>query len=590
MEGLLELDRIGKLIAGKYRLELVLGRGGMGTVYRATHTWTGRAVAVKYLHPDHAQDAGSVSRFLREARTAASVRHPNAVDVLDMGQDTDGSAYLVLELLEGSTLAEHFAASKTMDPAALARVLVPVLEALEELHRVGVVHRDFKPANIFLARTSRGHLLPKLLDFGVAKVLDESAGLSTTTGIVVGTPAYMAPEQAAGMGDVGPWTDLWAVGAVLYQGLVGELPFAAPTPSLMLVNVMTKAVAPLASKRPDLNAALCAVVDRALTKDAKERFQTAADMAQALCDATGIQLGSQSVPLPELTRSGVVATTPSTPSETIQVSGTSLTPPSLVAFDAPTVAATPSRQQAVSVPPPLPSTPPPSGPGASARADLEKHPEKKHWTGPSATGRLHAPRLRQRRLLWSALGLVALGLAGHRFLGEGAEQAPAGAVTAPPAELASPRAPEPDDTAPPSAPSAATAVGGGSGVGVIAPSEPQKPALAAQPGPDAGLVAGPLDAPAAPAGSTPPALGTESPAGGGRASEGAGSAARARSARRAAEARASAREKTSGDTSAGAPAALSPAAKPSAGSPVPTAPAGARQADGPSPPRVVREW
>src|SRR5690606_11818666 len=116
MEGLLELDRIGKLIAGKYRLELVLGRGGMGTVYRATHTWTGRPVAVKYLHPEHAQDAASVGRFLREARAAASVRHPNAVDVLDMGQDDDGSAYLVLELLEGGTLSQYLAANGRMDP------------------------------------------------------------------------------------------------------------------------------------------------------------------------------------------------------------------------------------------------------------------------------------------------------------------------------------------------------------------------------------------------------------------------------------------------------------------------------------------
>ncbi len=127
MEGLLELDRIGKLVAGKYRLELVLGRGGMGTVYRATHTWTGRAVAVKYLHPDHAQDTASVARFLREARAAASVGHPNAVDVLDMGQDADGSAYLVLELLAGTTLAEHIAANTRLETAALARRLAPVL-------------------------------------------------------------------------------------------------------------------------------------------------------------------------------------------------------------------------------------------------------------------------------------------------------------------------------------------------------------------------------------------------------------------------------------------------------------------------------
>ncbi|MFT3921424.1 MAG: protein kinase [Myxococcales bacterium] len=472
MEGLLELDRIGKLIAGKYRLELVLGRGGMGTVYRATHTWTGRAVAVKYLHPDHAQDAGSVGRFLREARAAASVRHPNAVDVLDMGQDTDGSAYLVLEFLEGSTLGERLSAEKKLAPATLARLIAPVLEALEELHRAGVVHRDFKPANIFLARNSRGQVVPKLLDFGVAKVLDESAGTATTTGIVVGTPAYMAPEQAAGNGDVGPWTDLWAVGAVLYQCLVGELPFVAPTPSLMLVAVMTKEAPSLASKRPDLDAALCAVVDRALTKDPAARFKSAAEMAEALCKATGVELTGNTGPLPESVGSvGSVPqplTSPATlappGAETIQLSSDSMMVPA-VSVDAPTVAATPKAG--------LPAPLAPTLEAASADAG-EKREDKRHWTGPSATGRLHAPRPGRVRLLAAATAAVGI-LAGGVWWLSG--DAPATQVASDPrgaaAAQASAKAPEMaaiKDEAPAAPPTAAAAAPG-----------PQTPALAPQP-------------------------------------------------------------------------------------------------------------
>lgn len=425
MEGLLELDRIGKLVAGKYRLELVLGRGGMGTVYRATHTWTGRAVAVKYLHPDHAQDAASVARFLREARAAASVRHPNAVDVLDMGQDADGSAYLVLELLEGITLGEHIAANKALEPAAVARLLAPVLEALEELHRVGVVHRDFKPANIFLAVNKRGQIVPKLLDFGVAKVLDEDAGTATTTGIVVGTPAYMAPEQAAGNGEIGPWTDLWAVGAVLYQCLVGELPFMAPTPSLMLVDVMTKPAPKLATRRPDLTPAICAVVDRALTKDPRGRYESAAQMADALCQATGVELSGQTGPLPDvaaIARSSSTAAAALPSGETIQLSSDSMMVAAALP-EAPTVAATPVRTR--SLPPPL-SGPPGVEVGGPSREQGKD--EKKHWAGPSATGRLHAPRLGRARASLLAASVVALGLAAYWLLRTEAPQPPSASL------------------------------------------------------------------------------------------------------------------------------------------------------------------
>jgi serine/threonine protein kinase len=370
MDGLRELDRIGSHIAGKYRLEMILGRGGMGTVYRATHTWTGRPVAVKLLHHELAHDAASVTRFLREARAAAAVRHPNAVDVLDMGQDETGAAYLVLELLEGDTLGAYLEAHRPLPVEDAVRCLVPVLEALEELHRAGVVHRDLKPANIFLAKGTRGGMIPKLLDFGVAKVLESNSSMVTTTGIVVGTPAYMAPEQAAGNGNIGPWTDVWAMGTVLYECLTGELPFSAPTPSLMLVDVMTKTAPRLITKRPDLGAELCAVIDRALAKDPGERFPSCSALADALCRAAGMEHPS-----------GVIAAPLRAPTTTSPFADT--------------------QAQRTPVPPHVTT-------GPASKVPQRSEPPA---TGPTATaGRMSSPRLRPTSL--AILAAIAVAVVG----------------------------------------------------------------------------------------------------------------------------------------------------------------------------------
>jgi serine/threonine-protein kinase len=269
---------------------------------------------------------------------------------------------LVLELLEGSTLADHLTAHQRLTVEDTVRFLVPVFEALEELHRAGVVHRDLKPANVFLARTPKGGIMPKLLDFGVAKVLDDQGGLHTTTGIVVGTPAYMSPEQAAGTGHVGPWTDIWAAGCVLHECLAGVLPFSAPTPSLMLVEVMTKPAPPLRDKCPELPAAVCAVVDRALAKDPEDRFVSVAALADALCKAAGMEPPSH-----------IVAAAVRLP----------------VAFA--------DTQHAM--PTPLPPR------GSSSGAVVVEPPA----TGPSSTGRTRLPRAR-RAMLGAALGVALLGL------------------------------------------------------------------------------------------------------------------------------------------------------------------------------------
>ena len=215
------MDRIGKLLAGKYRLEVLLACGGMGLVYGARHQTTGRAVAVKLLRPELVAKTDFVRRVAVEARLAVEASHPNVVEVLDAGADADGTPFLVLERLYGQTLEALLVRPLSLLTAAQA--VVPVMNALVSLHDAGIVHRDIKPANLFLSVQSEGRVTPKLLDFGIAKVLEGAT--VTRSGIALGTPAYMAPEQALGCSTVGPATDVWAIGVVLARCLTGQLPF-----------------------------------------------------------------------------------------------------------------------------------------------------------------------------------------------------------------------------------------------------------------------------------------------------------------------------------------------------------------------------
>ena len=192
-------ERIGTDIAGRYRTERLIGRGGMGVVYGGRHLWTERPVAIKVLKSQYSEDPYFARRFLQEARTAAGIRHPHVVDVLDMGQDEDGTVYIVLELLAGESLADRLKRTSRLSPDSVVGTLLPVMEAVAKAHARGVVHRDLKPDNIFLAEDEvvSPDVIPKVLDFGIAKVLEGST-LSTHTGAIIGTPAYMAPEQFLG--------------------------------------------------------------------------------------------------------------------------------------------------------------------------------------------------------------------------------------------------------------------------------------------------------------------------------------------------------------------------------------------------------
>jgi len=273
------------MVADRYQLETVLGQGGMGIVYGGTHTWTERPVAVKILRSQYSV-GDSLKRFFREARTAAGLRHPNVVDVLDMGEDDDGSAFIVLERLEGESLEERLEREKSLDAAAALRIVLPLIEALSLAHLKGIIHRDIKPANIFLAEGHRGFEVPKLLDFGVAKLVEGATDLRTVTGSVVGTPGYASPEQLLGTRDLMPAADVWGMGVVLYRMLSGRLPHE-PEPNLpaWVFKIVGQPAPELSTVAPDLPKALTQAIMQTLVIDVDTRIANMPILLQTLLSA-----------------------------------------------------------------------------------------------------------------------------------------------------------------------------------------------------------------------------------------------------------------------------------------------------------------
>jgi serine/threonine-protein kinase len=265
----------GALVAGRYRLVRLLGEGGMGAVWAASHTVTRKLVALKFLKVDpHKPEVRR--RFLREARAASVLRHPNVVEVHDILELEDGAPVMVMDLLEGESLGERLKRSGRIPLDELARILVPVVSAVGTAHAAGIVHRDLKPDNIFLARGADGETDVRVLDFGVAKLtathgdLAQSAGL-TRTGDMVGTPYYMSPEQVFGEHDVDHRADVWSLGVILYECLTGERPFRADNVGQLLKRIML-------GKPPDYEAALAglpaeviALIGRMLQHDRDQR-------------------------------------------------------------------------------------------------------------------------------------------------------------------------------------------------------------------------------------------------------------------------------------------------------------------------------
>ncbi|MCA1635381.1 MAG: SUMF1/EgtB/PvdO family nonheme iron enzyme [Acidobacteria bacterium] len=273
---------IGHTIDGKYRLDGIVGAGGMGTVYRATRLMIGDAVAIKIMQSEFVKD-DEAERFRREAQAAARLKHPNAVQIYDFGISPDGLVYLVMELVDGESLRAVIRTQGSLAPATAIEIAQQVCAALDEAHEAHIVHRDVKPDNIIVRRTARG-LRVKLLDFGVAKLRDIAATNLTQTGSVVGTPHYMSPEQCLGE-ELDGRSDIYSVGIVLYEMLCGAVPFNSPISTAVIVQHVNQPPPPFRERKAGINAATEAAVRRALEKRPEARPQTAGALAQELADS-----------------------------------------------------------------------------------------------------------------------------------------------------------------------------------------------------------------------------------------------------------------------------------------------------------------
>jgi serine/threonine-protein kinase len=278
-------ERIGTTLGGKYRILRLLGEGGMGEVYQAEHVKLKRRVAVKVMRPGLSANPEAMERFVREAQAASAIGHPNIVDIQDIGEEPDGSCYLVMELLHGQPLDHLLAKSGGRLPVQRALgILLQILSALVATHKKNITHRDLKPENVFLATDARGREEVKLLDFGASKfsVKGEDRLRLTQTGAIIGTPMYLAPEQARGAKEVDHRVDIWGAGTVFYELVTGQPPYRADSYNELIGNILLNPIAPLRSLAPEVSRGLAAAIEKALKKDPEDRYQTAAKMIEAL--------------------------------------------------------------------------------------------------------------------------------------------------------------------------------------------------------------------------------------------------------------------------------------------------------------------
>ncbi len=274
------------VIAGRYRLDRPLGRGGMGAVWAATHTVTRRRVAMKFVRgPAHARSELR-GRFLREARAATAVKHPNVVHVIDVFELDEDTPVMVMELLEGETLAARIEREERLSLTETARILLPVISAVGTAHARGIVHRDLKPENIFLAVDRDGHANVKVLDFGIAKLVDadglEAGGLVTQTGATLGTPCYMAPEQAVATKDPDHRVDVWALGVILYECLSGVRPIEGESVGQVVMRLMSTGITPLERLVRGLPEDVTTLVARMLARERDKRPEDLREVARTL--------------------------------------------------------------------------------------------------------------------------------------------------------------------------------------------------------------------------------------------------------------------------------------------------------------------
>ncbi len=274
---------IGEVLAGKYKVEDVLGVGGMGVVVAARHIQLEQKVALKFLRPEAMQSKEAVERFLREARNAVRLRSEHVAKVTDVGTLDSGAPYMVMEYLDGADLSRVVHATGSIAIEEAVYFVLQACEAIAEAHSLGIIHRDLKPQNLFVTRRVDGKPLVKVLDFGISKTLDTAGGLSLTrTSSIMGSPLYMSPEQMRSSKNVDQRADIWALGVILYELLTGHVPFEAESvPELCLKVVQDEPASPK-SMRPEVPEGLSAVILKCLEKNVANRFSNVAELAAAL--------------------------------------------------------------------------------------------------------------------------------------------------------------------------------------------------------------------------------------------------------------------------------------------------------------------
>jgi eukaryotic-like serine/threonine-protein kinase len=290
----------GTLLAGKFRIESLLGAGAMGAVYAIHHELTRHKRALKLLHPEARVVPDLVRRFLNEASAAGRAGNAHLVETFDAGTLPTGEPYVVMELLVGETLGARLARERVLDPPVAAEIVAQAAEGIDAAHRVGIVHRDLKPDNLFL--TARGgSTFVKVLDFGVSKFVTTTVAqmAGTSAGMVYGSPSYMSPEQLTGQLDVDGRADVFALGVVLFQCLTGELPYDAANIQALTVRMLTERPKAIEELRPNLPPSLVRVVHRALTASRDERLPSARAMMDALASLRPTRLGAPTPISPE---------------------------------------------------------------------------------------------------------------------------------------------------------------------------------------------------------------------------------------------------------------------------------------------------
>ncbi|MEW6730091.1 MAG: protein kinase [Acidobacteriota bacterium] len=279
---------VGKTIDGKYLVEKLLGVGGMGAVFRARHTFINNDVAIKVIHPQLAIDRSIVERFLREARAAATIDHPNAIRVSDFGRVGD-MLYLVMEFIQGSSMKDYLETKGCLTISETAKILSQVCAALDVAHSYQIVHRDLKPDNIMLKQNQRGEMIVKVVDFGIAKVKanDSQNEALTNVGMIIGTASYMSPEQCQGA--IVDWrSDIYSLGVIAFEAITGQRPFTAPSAMQVIVKHIVDPPPTLRSFCPEVPIEIERVVLRALEKHPADRYESAGEFALALSAAVTI--------------------------------------------------------------------------------------------------------------------------------------------------------------------------------------------------------------------------------------------------------------------------------------------------------------